>query len=70
MKGNVWEWSADCWQPFSYAPNESSETCDKRVVLGGAWSTERDEVNGQVAAWEKSSRKTNSIGFRAVRSLP
>lgn len=70
MKGNVWEWSADCWRPFSYAPNPSSNTCDKRVVLGGAWSTDRSEVNGQVAAWEKSSRKTNSIGFRAVRSLP
>jgi formylglycine-generating enzyme required for sulfatase activity len=70
MKGNVWEWSADCWRPFSYAPNASSDTCDKRVVLGGAWSTHRSEVNGQVAAWEKSSRKTNSIGFRAVRSLP
>jgi formylglycine-generating enzyme required for sulfatase activity len=70
MKGNVWEWSADCWRPFSYAPNASSNTCDKRVVLGGAWSTDRSEVNGQVAAWEKSSRKTNSIGFRAVRSLP
>jgi formylglycine-generating enzyme required for sulfatase activity len=70
MKGNVWEWSADCWQPFSYAPNANSETCDQRVVLGGAWSTDRSEVNGQVAAWEKSSRKTNSIGFRAVRSLP
>jgi formylglycine-generating enzyme required for sulfatase activity len=70
MKGNVWEWSADCWRPFSYAPNASSDTCDKRVVLGGAWSTDRGDVNGQVAAWEKSSRKTNSIGFRAVRSLP
>jgi formylglycine-generating enzyme required for sulfatase activity len=70
MKGNVWEWSADCWRPFTYAPNASSGTCDKRVVLGGAWSTDRSEVNGQVAAWEKSSRKTNSIGFRAVRSLP
>lgn len=70
MKGNVWEWSADCWRPFSYAPNASSDTCDKRVVLGGAWSTGRSEVNGHVAAWEKSSRKTNSIGFRVVRSLP
>ena len=70
MNGNVWEWSADCWRPFSYAPNASSNTCDERVVLGGAWSTGRSEVNGQVAAWEKSTRKTNSIGFRVVRSLP
>jgi formylglycine-generating enzyme required for sulfatase activity len=70
MKGNVWEWSADCWRPFSYAPNASSNSCGERVVLGGAWSTGRDEVNGQIAGWEKSSRKTNSIGFRVVRSLP
>jgi formylglycine-generating enzyme required for sulfatase activity len=70
MKGNVWEWSADCWRPFSYAPNASSSSCDERVVLGGAWSTGRGQVNGQVAGWEKSSRKTNSIGFRVVRSLP
>jgi formylglycine-generating enzyme required for sulfatase activity len=70
MKGNVWEWSVDCWRPFTYAPNASANTCDERVVLGGAWSTGRGEVNGQAAAWEKSSRKTNSIGFRVVRSLP
>jgi formylglycine-generating enzyme required for sulfatase activity len=70
MIGNVWKWSADCWRPFAYAPNADSNACDKRVVLGGAWSTGRSEVNGQAAAWEKSSRKTNSIGFRVVRSLP
>jgi formylglycine-generating enzyme required for sulfatase activity len=69
MKGNVWEWSTDCWRPFTYAPDASPNACDKRVVLGGAWSTSRSEVNGQTAAWEKSSRRANSIGFRVVRSL-
>ena len=70
MKGNVWEWSADCWRPFTYAPSTNSPSCDTRVVLGGAWSTGRSEVNGKSAAWEKSSARTNSIGFRVVRTLP
>jgi formylglycine-generating enzyme required for sulfatase activity len=70
MKGNVWEWSAECWQPFTYAANTSDASCDTRVVLGGAWSTTRNKVTGQTTGWEKSSRKTNSIGFRVVRSLP
>ena len=70
MKGNVWEWSADCWQPFTYAASTGTNACDTRVVLGGAWSTGRNKVTGQIAGWEKSSRKTNSIGFRVVRSLP
>jgi formylglycine-generating enzyme required for sulfatase activity len=70
MKGNVWEWSADCWRPFTYSPNASPNSCDTRVVLGGAWSTGRSAVNGQVTGWEKSYRRTSSIGFRVVRSLP
>jgi len=70
MKGNVWEWSTDCWRPFSYAPSALPNDCATRVVLGGAWSTNRSVLNGQVAAWEKSSKKANSIGFRVVRSLP
>jgi len=70
MQGNVWEWSADCWQPFTYAANTDTSACDTRLVLGGAWSTGRNKVNGQITGWEKSSRKTNSIGFRVVRSLP
>jgi formylglycine-generating enzyme required for sulfatase activity len=70
MRGNVWEWSADCWRPFTYSPNESPDSCDKRVVLGGAWSTDRSAVSAQVTGWEKSNRRANSIGFRVVRSLP
>ncbi len=70
MKGNVWAWSADCWQPFSNAPSAKSEACEMRVLLGGAWSTKRNDVSIAFSGWEKSSRKANSIGFRVVRKLP
>ncbi len=70
MKGNVWEWSADCWQPFSYAPKTGDTSCDMRLVLGGAWSTARSEIGQQTVGWEKVNKRTNSIGFRIVRSLP
>lgn len=70
MKGNVWAWSADCWQPFTNAPSAKSDACAMRVLLGGAWSTNRNDVTATFSGWEKSSKKANSIGFRVVRNLP
>ena len=70
MKGNVWQWTADCWRPFNYTPNANPNVCDMRIVMGGAWSTNRSEVIGKVAGWEKPNKRANSIGFRVVRSLP
>ncbi len=70
MRGNVWKWSQDCWRPFNYAPDAATNSCDTRVVLAGAWSTGRSEDGPLTTAWEKSNRRTNSIGFRVVRSLP
>ena len=70
MKGNVWEWSADCWHPFSYAPKTGDTSCDMHLVLGGAWSTARSQIGQQTVGWEKVNKRTNSIGFRIVRSLP
>ena len=70
MKGNVWAWSTDCWQPFTNAPSAKSDDCTMRVLLGGAWSTNRTVVTASFSGWEKSSKKANSIGFRVVRNLP
>jgi formylglycine-generating enzyme required for sulfatase activity len=70
MKGNVWVWSADCWQPFTYAPSAKPNDCSMRVVLGGAWSSNRNKVSAQITGWEKSSKRANSIGLRVVRTLP
>ena len=70
MKGNVWSWSADCWQPFTNAPSLKSNACAMRVLLGGAWSTNRNVVTVDFSGWEKPTKKANSIGFRVVRNLP
>ena len=70
MKGNVWAWSGDCWQPFTNTPSAKSDACEMRVLLGGAWSTNRSDVAADFSGWEKSSKKANSIGFRVVRNLP
>ncbi len=70
MQGNVWSWSVDCWQPFTKAPSAKSDACAMRVLLGGAWSTNRSAVTATFSGWEKSSKRANSIGFRVVRNLP
>jgi formylglycine-generating enzyme required for sulfatase activity len=70
MIGNVWEWVDDCWEPFNYASAKVSLTCENRIVLGGAWSTQADIINPQIEGWEKKDKRRNSIGFRVARSLP
>ena len=75
MIGNVWEWTADCWnRNYDGAPTDGRAwqqgDCQRHVIRGGSWedtypehftSTFRQEV------W--SRREENYIGFRVVRSL-
>jgi formylglycine-generating enzyme required for sulfatase activity len=74
MHGNVWEWTADCWNPnYVGAPLHAearlSGDCSRRVVRGGSWddypwfvrSAERS--NGMVAV------RLDDLGFRLALSL-
>ena len=50
MHGNVGEWVEDCWNAnYRGAPADGSAqatgTCDERVVRGGTWVTNQDEVS-------------------------
>src|SRR5262249_39487061 len=41
MLGNVWEWTADCYGPYSAEPTDgaakTSGDCSRHVVRGGSW---------------------------------
>ncbi|HJQ55749.1 MAG TPA: SUMF1/EgtB/PvdO family nonheme iron enzyme, partial [Vineibacter sp.] len=71
MLGNVWEWTADCWNADhnGAAPNgqaRQSGDCSRRTVRGGSWGSSSGDV--------RSSGRTrgppgprNFVGFRVAR---
>ena len=88
MSGNVWEWVEDCWHAdYKGAPTDGSawletgaNSCDSRVIRGGAFNTNPldvrssrrasgrmfliDPVQGPVA------RTWEDIGFRLAKDIP
>jgi formylglycine-generating enzyme required for sulfatase activity len=71
MRGNVWEWTSDCWTPgFTYKAKASEMDCRRRMLRGGSWSSRAVAATAPLNGWEDASRSKNAIGFRVLRTLP
>ncbi|MDP1701192.1 MAG: SUMF1/EgtB/PvdO family nonheme iron enzyme [Aestuariivirga sp.] len=71
MHGNVWEWTADCWQPqYSAKAAKPAETCTTRLLRGGSWASNAAALRSAARGWESQDKSKNSIGFRVARALP
>jgi len=72
MQGNVWEWTEDCWHPDYFGAPEngrawtSAGDCDLRVVRGGAWYSETDQLRPAYRNRNKADSGSDSTGFRVV----
>ena len=74
MAGNVWEWATDCWNPnYEQAPGDGSPwthgDCSRRVIRGGAWDDEPDDLRSANRLSVPADRRYNTIGFRVARDL-
>jgi formylglycine-generating enzyme required for sulfatase activity len=77
MFGNAMEWTADCWHPdHEGAPltpqargDEGEGDCTKRVLRGGSWFSEPNELRAAFRARYDSDLRIRKAGFRVVRDL-
>jgi formylglycine-generating enzyme required for sulfatase activity len=74
VHGNVWEWVEDCWNksladvPSDGAPRITGD-CSVRVIRGGAWSEEPQDLRSAKRSYELVGERTEKIGFRVARTL-
>jgi len=72
MQGNIWEWTADCWNDnYSGAPVDGSTwtagDCDARSSRGGSYGNAVFSTYVAVRAPRHASYVGHSWGFRVVR---
>ena len=83
MHGNVWEWTADCYNHrlmgilpashyYSGAPTDGSAwtegNCSQRVVRGGSWGNGRQILRAAARYGYSSSSRVDFCGFRVART--
>ncbi len=74
MDGNVSEWVEDCWHDnYVRAPRDSAAWvnpgCERRVVRGGSWGSDPDQVRSAFRAPANGNMRSARIGFRVARDL-
>lgn len=74
MIGNVWEWTADCWNPsYVAAPSDGSVwftgDCALRVSRGASWSYYPRGARSAARSRGTTGYRISGLGFRLARTL-
>jgi len=74
MLGNVWEWTADCWnESYAGAPGDgtawTSGNCGERVMRGGSWNGSPRVLRSAGRTGATGGFRVNNRGFRVARTI-
>jgi formylglycine-generating enzyme required for sulfatase activity len=74
MLGNVWEWTADCWNDnhAGAAADGSARqggACSSRVLRGGSWSNVPEFTRSADRSGITTGSRGDDAGFRVARTL-
>ncbi len=73
VHGNVLEWTEDCYNAnYNGAPSDgtawSAGDCSRRVLRGGSWGVDPQNLRSANRNWDASSYRINYFGFRVSRT--
>jgi formylglycine-generating enzyme required for sulfatase activity len=74
VHGNVWEWTADCWNANNEGnPGDGTArttgNCDGRVIRGGFWNNPPRNLRAANRYFAATDHRDFAIGFRLARTL-
>ncbi len=78
LHGNVWEWTADCWNASYEAKGTALRSsggawttgdCSRRVLRGGSWYINPFRLRSAFRLWLLSVFRFDYLGFRLARTL-
>lgn len=73
MAGNVWEWTADCWEANYQSTASADHTCSQnafRARRGGGWDNVPASTRSAARSPASLLDRSYVLGFRVVKELP
>jgi formylglycine-generating enzyme required for sulfatase activity len=67
MSGNVWQWTADDYQPYPGRTPAFAIPPGAKVIRGGSFQSDRNNVSAVTRNLERPATRSSSIGFRCAR---